>query len=185
MYVLHACIHCGACTQKAQHPNTYVCTSACPNTGFYGAARACSKATPRAACSCWSWDPWAQEETGRPSGNATPLSRCWEHAGSQGRGKRVGFFHQINPRPILAHGNLALEQVCVAPQGGPAPAPVFAPQSSDFLFCFKICSLRPGKLQLRFIGSNCSQPCPKAVAGDSSFSSWFSGLRVFFILPRL
>lgn len=39
-YVLHMCIHCGACTQKAQHPDTYTCTSTCSNICFCGATHA-------------------------------------------------------------------------------------------------------------------------------------------------
>lgn len=62
-------------------PLTHVCT--------------CPKATPKAAWSCRSGDPRPQEQTD----DATPLSCCWEHAGSQGRGKWVAFFHQRSPPP--------------------------------------------------------------------------------------
>lgn len=71
------------------------------------------------------------------------LSCCWESSGSQGTGKWL-FSHQINPKPlsqpILAHGNLALEQVCVhSLEGRAVPAPTVAPRSSNPLSCFQIC----------------------------------------------
>jgi len=76
---------------------------------------------PKAAGSCRSGDPLPQEGTRRLSGDATPTEPL---AGSTPgpRAERNGwvFFHQINPPPIPAHGNLAPEQVCVMPGGGPS-----------------------------------------------------------------
>lgn len=81
----------------------------------------CSKATPKAAQSCQSGDPdirRRQDAWGTLSPHQAAIGNT---LGPRAEGN-VWFFPPNKSTPILAHGNLALEQVCVMPGGG-SPSP--------------------------------------------------------------
>lgn len=179
--LLCTCVHCSARNRKLSihtpihaHPPAQILVFMGPLMHVC----TCPKATPKAVWSCRSGDPQLQEETERLSDDATPPSRCWEHAGSQGR---MVFFHQINPPPHPSSWKPGPGASMCHTLGGASTSPHVFPQSSN-LCCFQIRSLCPGKLWSWFIGSNRSRPCPKAVAGSfgSSFSTPCCGLGFFY-----